>query len=100
MRHLASTLILFVALSRCSTTTPRMKVTDTFHITFSDDGRITAVRTSSNDPALFNEALQWIQRERPEVLAGPCQGFFDGGPTPRDCVKAVVREFRTFKTLR
>lgn len=76
-----------------------MNVTDTFHITFSN-GKAVRVRTSSNDPALFEEALQWVKRERPAVLDGPCRGFFAGGPTPGDCVRAVVAGFREFAELR
>ena len=75
-------------------------VTDTFHLTLRD-GRIVKVRTSSNDPPDFDEALDWLKRERPDIMTGPCQGFFAGGPTPQDCVRAVVRGFaayRTFKT--
>lgn len=72
-------------------------VTDTFHITFTDQ-RITAVRTSSNDPPEFDQALQWLGKERPELLDGPCKGFFDGGPTPQDCVFEVVKGFAEFRS--
>jgi hypothetical protein len=71
-------------------------VTDTFHLTI-EDGRIVKVRTSSNDPPEFGQALSAIQRERPDIMAGPCQGFFAGGPTPGDCVRAVVAEFARFR---
>ena len=67
-------------------------VTDTFHLTFRD-GRIVGVRTTSNDPPEFDQALQWLATTRPELLEGPCRGFFDGGPTPQDCARAVVRGF-------
>lgn len=74
-------------------------VTDTFHITFEGE-RIVRVRTSSDDPPLFEEALQWVRAAKPEVLAGPCRGFFDGGPTPGDCVRAVVQGFAEFRAHR
>ncbi len=74
-------------------------VTDTFHLTF-DDGHLASVRTSSNDPPEFEQALQWLRRERPELITGPCQGFFAGGPTPQDCVRAVVRGFADFRARR
>lgn len=74
-------------------------VTDTFHLTFAND-RLTAVRTSSDDPPQFDQALQWLARERPELMEGPCQGFFAGGPTPRDCVREVVRGFAEFRARR
>jgi hypothetical protein len=71
-------------------------VTDTFHITFKD-GRIVRVRTSSNDPPEFEQALQWLRKERPGLMTGPCEGFFEGGPTPQDCARAVVGGFAEFK---
>ncbi len=71
-------------------------VTDTFHLTFRD-GAIVKVRTSSNDPPDFDQALNWLKRERPEVMTGPCKGFFAGGPTPQDCVKAVVAGFAAYR---
>ena len=74
-------------------------VTDTFHLTFAD-GRIVSVVTSSNDPPVFKEALEWIGKEHPEVLEGPCEGFFNGGPTPQACVREVVRRFAEFAALR
>ena len=74
-------------------------VTDTFHLTFRD-GRIASVRVTSNDPPAFEEALQWLGRERPELMTGPCRGFFAGGPTPQDSVRAVVRGFADFAARR
>ena len=72
-------------------------VTDTFHLTFRD-GRIIKVRNSSNDPPDFDQALNWLNRERPDLMAGPCKGFFAGGPTPQDCVRAVVAGFAEYRT--
>ncbi len=74
-------------------------VTDKFHLTL-DGGQIVKVRTSSNDPPEFNLALAWLQRERPDVMTGPCQGFFAGGPTPGDCVRAVVRGFKGYRATK
>lgn len=71
-------------------------VTDTFHLTFAGD-RLTAVRTSSDDPPEFELALEWINAERPAVMSGPCTGFFAGGPTPQDCVRAVVAGFAEYR---
>ena len=71
-------------------------VTDTFHLTFRGD-RIVKVRTSSNDPPNFDAALNWLKREHPSVMTGPCQGFFAGGPTPQDCVRAVVSGFAAYR---
>lgn len=74
-------------------------VTDTFHLSIRD-GRMATVRTSSNDPPEFDQALDWLRRERPEVFAGPCRGFFAGGPTPQDCVRAVVKGLADFAARR
>ena len=74
-------------------------VTDTFHLSFRD-GRLASVRTSSNDPPEFDQALQWLSTTRPQLLEGPCRGFFDGGPTPQDCVRAVVAGFRDWRAQR
>ena len=70
-------------------------VTDTFHLSLNGD-RIVKVEASSNDPPQFQEALDWLGRERPELMDGPCRGFFAGGPTPGDCVRAVVKGFAEF----
>lgn len=71
-------------------------VTDKFHLTL-DSGRIVTVRTSSNDPPEFDLALAWLRREQPNLMTGPCHGFFAGGPTPDDCVRAVVRGFKAYR---
>jgi len=70
-------------------------VTDTFHIK-AVNGRILSVDTSSNDPELFHEARTWVQENRPELIAGPCQGIWEGGPTPGDCVRAMVQGYAEF----
>jgi hypothetical protein len=70
-------------------------VTDTFHLSFRG-GRIVKVQTSSNDPPEFELALDKLRRERPQVFTGPCREFFAGGPTPQDCVRAVVQGFEDF----
>lgn len=72
-------------------------VTDTFHIAIGA-GKIIAVKTSSNDPKMFHDAFEWVRREHPELFRGPCQGFFDGGPTPDGCV-TMVRGFAEFAAL-
>ena len=71
-------------------------VTDTFHLTLRH-GRIINVSNSSDDPPDFDQALNWLKRERPDVMTGPCNGFFAGGPTPKDCVRAVVAGFAAYR---
>jgi len=70
-------------------------VTDTFHLTFSE-GKITSVKTSSNDLPVFNDALEWVKENLPELIREPCRGFFDGGPTPEKCVRAMVEGFKQY----
>jgi hypothetical protein len=70
-------------------------VTDTFHLTIID-GQIHSVQTSSNDPDLYYEAKQWVRQNRPQVIQGPCMGILEGGPTPCDCVRAMVKGFTEF----
>lgn len=71
-------------------------VTDRFHMTLTD-GRVLAVRNSSNDPPEFHGAMEWVHANRPEVMSGPCRDFFAGGPTPQDCVRAMVRGFADYR---
>ena len=74
-------------------------VTDTFHISL-NAGKISAVKTSSNDPQAVYDAQEWVKRERPELLRVPCQGVFDRGPTPGECIKAMVRGLKEFAALK
>jgi hypothetical protein len=72
-----------------------LHVTDNFHFAF-EGGRIVKVWNSSNDPPEFHQAMEWLRRERPEIFTGPCLGIWEGGPTPGDCERAVVKGFREF----
>ena len=72
-------------------------VTDTFHMTVSG-GRIVKISTSSNDPPAMTEAFKWLRARNPEIwTSGPCTGFFAGGTTPQDCVRAVVKGFAQYR---
>lgn len=70
-------------------------VTDTFHLTIINR-QILTVQTSSNDPALYYEAKEWVRKNRPELIENPCEGIWEGGPTPCECVKAMVEGFSEF----
>lgn len=72
-----------------------INVTDTFALTFSGD-QIVAVDTSSNDQQIYYDAFNWVVDEMPEVMSGPCQGFFNGGPTPLECARAMTEGYRKF----
>ena len=71
------------------------KVTDTFSITFTNN-EITAVETSSNDQQIYYDARDWVRKELPELVEVPCQGYFDVGPTPGDCARAMAEGYRQF----
>ena len=71
------------------------KVTDTFEVSF-ENGEIRSVETSSDDMQVYYDAAEWVKRELPELVDIPCQGFFDGGPTPGDCARAMAEGYRRF----
>ena len=70
-------------------------VTDTFHVTVVD-GEIVRVTNSSNDPQAYYDAEEWVRTNRPKLIELPCEGFFDGGPTPGDCVRAMVSGYAEY----
>jgi hypothetical protein len=70
-------------------------VTDTFHIAI-QQGKIRSVTTSSNDPATYWEAKEWVKANRSELIAKPCEGIWAGGPTPCECVLGMIEGFRDF----
>lgn len=70
-------------------------VTDTFTISITDS-KITQVETSSNDQPIYYEARKWVEKEMPEVMTGPCKGFYAGGTTPGDCARAMTEGYRQF----
>lgn len=70
-------------------------VTDTFDLTI-EDGKITSVKTSSNDVEEYYSAKDWVNRERPGYVAKACEGIWAGGPTPCDCVQGMVKGFADY----
>jgi hypothetical protein len=74
-------------------------VTDTFHVKVIN-GRILSVTTSSNDPPLFHEAREWVRQNRPELIEEPCRGMWEGGPTPDECCRAMVKGFAEFIAIK
>ena len=66
--------------------------TDTFSIEVDADGSIGVVSLGSDDLPEYREALEAVLEDNPDLF-GPgaaCEGFYDGGPTPGDCARAVV----------
>jgi hypothetical protein len=74
-----------------------LNVSDTFHITILD-GRIRQVETSSNDPDAYYEAKAWVNQHHPEYIDKACEGIWNGGPTPCECVQGMVKGFHAFMT--
>ena len=70
-------------------------VTDTFEISYSD-GEIDSVEISSNDLQVYWDAREWVNEKYPELTRIPCQGMFDGGPTPGECVRTMVEGYARF----
>lgn len=70
-------------------------VTDTFTMTFSN-GKIVMVETSSNDLDVFWMAREWVQKNHSGLIEKPCEGIWEGGPTPGDCVRAMVEGYKRF----
>jgi hypothetical protein len=68
-------------------------VTDTFHVTIKS-GQIISVKTSSNDPKEYYDAKAWVQANRPELIEKQCEGIWNGGPTPCECVQGMLAGFR------
>lgn len=64
--------------------------TDTFKLSFANNNLV-AVRFTSDDPPILQELFAWLQKNRPEVFAGPCKGLFEDGTTPGACIRAVVQ---------
>jgi hypothetical protein len=70
-------------------------VTDSFHITIKN-GIIRSVKTSSNDIITYYQAKEWVNKNRPELVEKPCEGIWEGGPTPCECVLGMIKGFTEF----
>jgi hypothetical protein len=70
-------------------------VTDTFHLSIRN-GKIHSVQTSSNDPDEYYKAKEWVKLNRPDLVEKACEGIWEGGPTPCECVQGMVKGFAEF----
>lgn len=70
-------------------------VTDTFALTF-ENGHIVSIETSSNDQPIYYEARDWVVKNMPEVMTGPCKDRNNGGLTPGDCARAMTAGYAKF----
>ncbi len=73
----------------------QFNVTDTFRLTIKNN-KISKVSTSSNDPDTYYDAKAWVQENRNDLIEVPCEGIWDGGPTPCDCIKGMLNGFGEF----
>ena len=70
--------------------------TDTIEL-FVVDGTIRQAAASPVDrPLITYEAVDWVFESDPELLDGPCAGYFEGGPTPQACAEAMLAGVRKF----
>lgn len=70
-------------------------VTDSFHVAIRD-GQIRSVTTSSNDPEEYYKAKEWVKQSRPDYIQKACEGIWEGGPTPCECVLGMVKGFEDY----
>jgi len=71
------------------------KVTDVFRLTIIDK-EIRSVENSSDDPDIYYDAKKWVHENHPELVDEQCEGIWNGGPTPCECIKGVIKGFKLF----
>lgn len=70
-------------------------VTDVFHMSFRD-GEIVKVWNTSDDPPEYWSGKAWLKQQHPEIFTGPCRDMFAGGPTPGECIRALIARFTEY----
>ena len=70
-------------------------VTDSFQISIIN-GKIRSVKTSSNDIDTYFQAKKWVNKNRPKLVEKACEGIWEGGPTPCECVLGMIKGFTEF----
>ena len=73
-------------------------VTDTFTLSF-EDGAISAVETSSNDPQLYHDARDWVWENRGDTVEAACKGSPGTAPDPGRCVSNMLEGYREYARL-
>ncbi len=48
--------------------------------------------------AHYYEAKEWVKQQRPELVDKACEGIWEGGPTPCECVRDDRRVLRLYRT--
>lgn len=72
-------------------------VTDTFKITIKDQ-KIVSVTTASNDLPDYYEGKEWVKTNKPEYIEKQCEGIWEGGPTPCECVQGMIKGFAEYRS--
>ena len=73
-------------------------VTDTFTISI-EDGAISDVATSSNDPELYHDARDWVWENRRDLVGQACDGDSGATPDPKGCVRNALEGYREYARL-
>lgn len=71
-------------------------VTDTFKLSIKN-GVILSVTTASNDIDTYFKAKEWVKLNRPDLVKKACEGIWEAGPTPCECVQGMVKGFADFQ---
>lgn len=54
------------------------------------------IQNNNVDPDIYHKAKEWVKKNHPELIEEPCKGIWEGGPTPCECVKAMVKGFSKY----
>jgi hypothetical protein len=71
-------------------------VTDTFHIVVRD-GMIRSVTNSSNDLEEYYTAKEWVIQNHSEEYKKACEGIWNGGATPCECIQTILKGFEEYR---
>ena len=63
------------------------------------ENKVSAISFEGDDPPVFEALFEWIAKNQPQVLSGPCKDLFEGGKTPGACARAVVVAAKEFVDL-
>lgn len=73
-------------------------VTDTFLLTI-ENGLITQVDTSTDDPQLYHDARDWVWENRRDLVGKACHGDAGAMPDPKQCVLGALAGYREYAQL-
>ena len=73
-------------------------VTDTFTLTI-EDGAITTIDLSTDDPKLYHDARHWVWSNRRDLVGEACDGDSGATPDPKLCVRNALEGYRAYAQL-